>query len=492
LGDRHEDKSSPFASERSINMVNRNLEELLRTPAVKDQLIAHLEYLEPEKARELIKILLWSDSAFSFGMLGQLSRSLNFTVAFFDELGQQLQKIPPHLLREFAAEMIRTVDLESIRALPRAYAPLLVTLNLAAGEGPEEIRQNQERKIRLLQEAIRAADFGKIRKGLTKQAEVNYPVIESVVATMVSDPVIFANLINILPPLLNNLLKGTARTLEVIDFPPEILASAVFNLIDKLDAEELGAIINNLSSLINKLHEGSAVLGQPEPRFRSVMQSFLEKGLLNLDEKEAAAALTALGEDLEVLCRAISDTVVQKPELLEEICPALLQGLGAGMRGLTYMLEQLDNLPSKSLPNLTRGLESSVFTEGPKLVNALTVLGNRIMAENPVFLEKVLGELSQSLDRAETAKILNSCLLSYNRRLTEEQDQLKGKGSLYLEQLDQEELSRALLLTSGRLSETLAGNPRLSRVLLKSFFRILGGAIRGALKGGRRMPGRQT
>lgn len=114
--------------------LNSSLEELLKSPDAKDLAIAHLEYLEPEKGRELARMLLWTDSAFSFGLLGQLPRGLNFATAFLDELGQQLQKVPPHLMREFVAEMGRNVDTASIMALPRAYAPLLRSKPVSSGE----------------------------------------------------------------------------------------------------------------------------------------------------------------------------------------------------------------------------------------------------------------------------------------------------------------------------------------------------------------------
>lgn len=492
MGDTFEDRSSRFEPDKSINTFNRSLEEQLQDPAVKDRLIANLEYLEPDQARELIKIMLWSDSAFSFGMLGQLPRGLNFAIAFLDELGKQLQNVPPHLLREFVAEMIRTLDLESVRALPRAYLPLLASLNLVAGDDPEKIKENQQKKISLLQDTIRTADFGKIRKMITRQADLNYPVMENVIATIVSDPVIFANLLNILPPLLNNLLKATATGLQEIDFPPEILASAVFNLLDDLKAEELGAIITGLSTLINKIHEGSAVLGYNEPRFRVVIESLLEKTLSNFDQKENIAALAALGEDLEVILYAVTDTLMQKPELLEEILPVLRQGFCTGLRSLAYLLEQLNQLPPQGSLNFIQGQDSAISTEAAKLVNALVGLSNRVMEDNPGLLEKSLAGFIQTVDQAEVARLLNRGLISYNKMLTDGPDQVKGELSYYLEQLDQEELSRALLLTSGQLSQTLAGNPRLSRSLLKSFFRLVGGLIRGSLKGERKLQGRQS
>ncbi len=532
------DKPDPVEA----NAAPRVLRELLRTPAVKDLLAISLEDSDPETAREMVKTMLWSDAVFSFGTLGQLPRMLNFVITFLDELGRQLQNVPPHLLREFVAEMSRTVDTESLKALPRAYAPLLKTLagedaatrkrlldgldpaalgelitslfawlGRAAGEDPETIRLSRERKSRFFEETIRAADFGKIRSAITRQAEANYPVTESVVTAVVSDPVIFANLINILPPLLNNVLKGTANALARIDFPPEILASAVFNLLSDLEAEELGKIVNNLSRFINTLHEGSAVLGREEPRFRPVLQSFLEKALQSVDETEAAGALLALGEDLEVILCVAADTAAEKPELLKNLFSALLLGFNANLRGLTYLLEQFNQLDPHLYAHIAQELDKKDFNEIGKVLNNLVKLTNRVLSENPTLVENALSALYRSLDKEElrslghtvlqqgasfaanenllqlfppeeTGKALNACLTSYNKKLAQESDQLRQTLSLYLTHLDPEELSAALILTSGQLSQTLSENPQLSRSVIKSFFKILCGAIRGSLR----------
>jgi len=495
----------------SFNTFNRDLEDLLRTPAVKDKIISNLAEMDPEKARELAKVLLWSDSVFSLGLLGQLPRGLNFLVAFLDELGRQLQNVPPHLLREFAAEMGRALDTESIKALPRAYAPLLKSQGFTADEDSETIRLSREKKIRFLQKRIRDTDFGKIRSAFARQLELNYPVMESLVTTVVNDPVIFANLITILPPLLNNLAKTTASVLDQIDFPQEILASAAFNLLEDLEAEELGTIINSSCRLINDLHKGSAVLGGAEPRFRAVLQNFFEKILHNVNEAEAAGAILALGEDLEVIFCAAADTAAHRPELQGKMLSALLLGFGAGLRGFTYLLEQVSRMSPQHYGNIVRQLAEEDFAESGKMINALVRLTNRVLDENPTLVENTLAGLYRSLDRAElqsllrkllqqaeafpadenllelfppreTAEILNSGLASYNRKLVREPIKDGRSFSPYLEHLDQEELSRALLLTSSRLSGALAAHPRLARSIIKSLFKVLFGALKGSLR----------
>lgn len=453
-----------FERSAPVDPLNRNLEEMLRNPEAKDRVMASLSYLEPEKARELARVLFWSDSAFSFGLLGQLPRGLNFAVALLDETGRQLQKVPPLLLKEFSAEMLRTVDTDAIKALYPTYSPLLVNLGLAPGDNPAATKHLQEKKIRFLQERLRSADFGKIRHKVTRHIDENYPVIESVVNTVISDPVIFANLLNILPPLLNNLLKGAASALENIDFPPEILASSIFNLVDDIRAEELGAIANQLNCLVNRLHEGSSTLGGNEPRFRLVLQNLFEKTVQNLDPKEAAGALLALSEDLEVVFYVAADTALQKPELSAGLLSAMLQGSTAVLRGLTYLADQLGNLPPGLMNDAAGELAENHFKESAKLINTLVNLSNKILADHPDLVEKVLHSFYQSLDREALFTLLR---------------QLAQQGTAFM---TSEELDRALRLSAGQIAETLASKPRLSRSIIRSFIKILWGALRGSLK----------
>ncbi|MDZ4131657.1 MAG: hypothetical protein U1E11_00820 [Dethiobacteria bacterium] len=491
-----------FESSAPVDPINRSLEELLRTPAVKDRAMANLSYLEPEKARELARVLFWSDSAFSFGLLGQLPRGLNFVVALLDETGRQLQKVPPLLLKEFSAEMLRTLDTDAIKALYPTYSPLLTNLGLTPGNNPEAIERLQEKKIRFLQDRLRSADFGKIRHKVTRHIDENYPVIESVVNTIISDPVIFANLLNILPPLLNNLLKGAASALENIDFPPEILASSVFNQLDDIRAEELGAIANQLNCLINRLHEGSSTLGGNEPRFRPVLKNLFEKTVQNLDAKEASGALLALSEDLEVVFYVAADTALQEPELAAGLLSAMLQGSSAVLRGLTYLADQIGDLPLGLMNGAAGELAEDHYKEFAKLINTLVNLSNKVLADHPDLVEKVLHSFYQSLDREalftllqalmqqgaafatseELAKAINSGLDNYNRKLESSPDFISERLTPCLDHLDCQKLDRALRLTAGQIAETLAGQPGLSRSIIRTYIKILCGTLRGSLK----------
>lgn len=493
---RHSIRPSP----RRASDFNRTLKELLQDAEAKDRLIAGLDNLEPQRARELAKIVLWSDSAFSFGLLGQLPHGLNYLIAFLDELGLQLQNIPDHLLREFVSQMANKVDFAALQELPRNYVPLIETLSA----------DNNDQKAQELAERIKGIDFGKFRSKMNKKLETHYPLMETLVCTIIEDPVIFANLLNILPSIINHILKGTARALQSIDYPPEILASALFNLADDLEAEKIGSIINNLNRIINDLHKGSALLGRPDPRFRTVLQSFFYKSLADVDSKEAAAALLALGEDFEVFCLAVVETAAQRPQPAADILSGLLQSSGAVLRGVTVLLENHGRLSADLNARLALELNRMDYAVIAAPINALIGACNRLLIEDPALLTKIINGITGSLDLEELKKLsaitiqqselfswsslarlfppaavketLNSNLKNLNRKLVEEPGQLKTLARPYLIELDQEELAQILLFSSAEISETLAENPRLSRSLVKAFFRLSWGLIRGAIK----------
>jgi hypothetical protein len=424
--------------------VNEKLKNILHNPDFKNQLLANLEYLEPESARELARVLLWSDSVFSFGLVGQLPRSINFIVAFLDELGRQLQNVPPELIKAFTSEMVRKIDREQLQTLPHTLGPLFATFGSA--------KERQETMVNFLRKKLNSTDFGKLRKAITGRADDIYPLAEALAEAVISDPVAFANLLYIFPPLLNNCFRLTAKSLAKIDFPPEILASAVFNFIDDLETEELGSIITSLSHLINGLHQGSAVLGGNQPRFQAILERLTTKILKGLDQEETAEAIIALGEDLEVLFTVAAETAAAKPEFFRELSAALLKSSSAGFRGFSRLLEQagLQEMLGRELHQWILSLPENSM---PRLLKPEDLIG-----------------------------IVNALIASYNRQAAVNQKQSDRLIAFYLAHLDQDELSRALLKSSGQLSFALAENPVLSRSLLKACFKVILGIIKGALR----------
>ncbi len=539
--------------------MSRVMQQLIRTPAFKDLIMLSIKDIDTGEPRKLAQSLMWEDSAFSFGVLGALPHDLNFLAAFLEELALQLQNLPPEMFRQFLAEMETKLDKETLKSLPAAYLPLLESLvyedaaNLkrpkkgatdtlnaflslgtesfkkvdpvtagrfitslfrwlggAAGRDEEEIEKSSREKMKFYHEAMKAADFGVIRTGIVKNSAANYPVGESVIAYMVSDPLIFANLFSMLPPLLNNTLKGVGAAINNLDFPPEILASAIFNFLDDLDGDAVCNIINGLSGFINGLHEGNLILGRDEPRFRSVFQRFMEKSFGEVDEEEAAAAFLALFEDSEVVLTVAADFLLQKPELAEEFFPAYLEGVNAQLRGLTYFAQKLNQFSPETYKQFARELEEiPACGDAAALTNYLVKLTNTVLAQNPVLLEKLFTAYYSSLDKEEihtlarnfatgaynfavksdvfantpvyAGRKANDFLISYNKKLAEEPEKIQEVLSSYFKEIDYEQLAEAIGGTMKLLTEAIQSNPQFSKTLMKSITSFAGGLIKTSL-----------
>lgn len=123
----------------SFEPFDKELKKLLQDPDFKDRVLAVINQLEPEKGRELARVLLWSDSVFSFGLAGQIPLGLNFFVAFLDQLGKELQNVPPELFRAFTAEMASHVDREAIIALLPVWLKLFRASNLPELIKPDDL-----------------------------------------------------------------------------------------------------------------------------------------------------------------------------------------------------------------------------------------------------------------------------------------------------------------------------------------------------------------
>lgn len=98
--------------------------EILRTPAFKDLIMLELAGPSSAGARELLRALLWEDSALFFSLLSSLPRHFNFTVEFLDELGKQLNQIPPEMLRQYLSQMGANLDKGSLQAMVHTFTAL--------------------------------------------------------------------------------------------------------------------------------------------------------------------------------------------------------------------------------------------------------------------------------------------------------------------------------------------------------------------------------
>lgn len=385
--------------------------ELLRSPGFKELLNIHLRGIDPASARELVRTFLWEDVGFSMGMLGASPKLLNWLVEALIELGVQLNNFTKDILRDFLVRMGNDLDVERMKALPGAYAPLLNDLLLEDREALDALIAGLGSLVESMTRAVgpavkkvaNTADFGKVRVGLTQHFERRREELSGEAPTF--NPVVLSNLLGVVPPLTNYLLRVLTRALQGLNLPSEILASATFQLLEDIDQAELGGLVNALSDVVISLHRGNLLLGRDEPRFKQVLERVSRELLDHVDGERFKEAAIALGEDGKVIGQVVSGYLFATPESTARVARAMYMAVNAALRATADFFRRFAELPPQAMEEMVAHYRETVDPrEAARLLNFNAVILNKACDVAPELIKGTVGVFMSALDREELAK----------------------------------------------------------------------------------------
>jgi hypothetical protein len=347
-----------------------------------------------------------------------------------------------------------------------------------------------------IEEAFTDIDFGKMREAVIAVLDYGAALASRAIEAGTANPVIIANLVGIFPALVNSLIGVGVTVLEATDLPPEILASALFNTLTALDAEQLGRALTALSAQVNDLHAGNYILGGDEPRARAVADALIRRVLDNLDIESAASAVVALGEDTEVITGALVEIVSRDPELIDVATRAVVGLSNIGTRVLSNAMKAAADWPDEVLARI--GVEGRVMdtVDAAAAVDSFVTYALRLRNANPglhrelytralqavntervdVHLRTVAGDLKhaaaanpgvrKALEPEELGRRISEMLAGFNRAAG------SAATSDYLTRLfraiDSRELETAVRTTTGGLLDAAFTSADTARSLLKA------------------------
>lgn len=99
----------------------RIIREVIRTPTFVELIKTNTTGLEPEKARELVRVLMFEDINLSLSLGGTTPDVVNYLIEAVLEVGRQLDQFPGPLLDAFVDELGARIDREKLAELPRVY-----------------------------------------------------------------------------------------------------------------------------------------------------------------------------------------------------------------------------------------------------------------------------------------------------------------------------------------------------------------------------------
>ncbi len=501
------------ATVRGYSAMPGFLRELLRTPDFKEMLQIHLRDVNPENAAELVRVFLWEDPGFSLGLMAALPEILNWLVEAIATLGLEFEKIPTLMLKNFIEQLGAGLDLEQLRKLPAAYAPMLDRL---VWEDPEVVTQAillmggiagalLKTAGSTLDKLGKTADFGKVRVALTEHFDAQRAVLREK-EWDIFNPIPLANLLGIAAPGVNYLLTILARALAGLNLPAEVLANAVFQVLEDIDPVELGGLLDSLSTFINTLHAGNLVLGRDEPRFKEVLDRVTGNLLANMDGQQFKRSMIALGEDGAIIGEVLSEYLFATPESTAKFARAISVVLNHGLHMAATGTGKFSELPPVTLAGMAANLTSeSEVRELGRVVNSLVILANRMSEQKPELLGDLLGKILSAIEPEEFAKIaktaalqgkaavladaalsaklkpeaigdtVNAGLVAFNRYAAMKPAVLATGLSAGMAVIDTDELGRAVGSVVNQVVDAAVANPAILKAVIKP---VIGGTFR--------------
>ena len=408
-------------------------------------------------------------------------------------------------------KQIEALDGSELAAAMNAYSALMMKVH-------DESPDLAEAAFPVFEAVFEETDFGKVREATGDMLDYFTSYMTRFIEVMMENPVVVANIVGIVPPLANTLIKLLSVTLENTNLPPEILASALFNTIAALDAEEMGRLITTGSRMAIDLHAGNYILGGAEPRFRAVFTDVMKRMMDNVDAAAAGEALVALAEDTEVMAGVLVELIARDPDKAVLACRTGTALNNVLARVISNALAEANAWPDELLEALgeeARGLDA---VELGKAIDSAVTLALRFREANPGLHREVMSSVLQGINTErleflltyaandarealmsnsgvaealrpeEMGRRINGWLVSFNRSPVAKPGAIKEYVTTMLAEVDTRELEKAARTVShGMMDAVFATGERVKmmlRVGAGNLWRLAGLIAKGLASGG--------
>ncbi len=347
-------------------------------------------------ARELI-----SQDGFSETLVHSYPRFVNLGIQIARAMVESLEQLPVDKSTELLAQALGGVDGKELGETINSLSRLLIALHRT------KPGLMAESKVGVVSDAVGVVDFGKLREALTFHYRSRLSMLEGKVDHVVGFPLGLANLLNVVPPLVNDLLRIAGKTLGYMKFPDELLANATFTLLADIDMHELGQVLNAAAELVIALSHGDWVLGSGgEPFLKKVLNNLVDELAAGVDGPRLKEAALALGGNGKVIGEVFSEYIFETDQRILAFHNSLLVAVNALARTAAGFSEKLIELPPGVVARMAEDVENNFQAEElGKTINALAVLLNRMCEDHPDLVREIAKRLLSTLARHSSPPI---------------------------------------------------------------------------------------
>lgn len=365
------------------------------------------EFYDPTKIERDIREVMSKDIEFATNLLSLAPRGVNAVLGLVRGVNSYMS----NFASEAVVGLLKGVanDLNAVYAA-KAVNDFFDQMERLRKEHPKLVAEVMGNKIK---EFVDVLDFGKLNKFIADSAYCAYGTFEILNDRIFGNPIKLGNLIAPLPAVLNAGLAVANDAIRRIELPSEVLASALFTTLNRIDLDQTGKMIGNVSALINKVHEGNYILGKGERKFKEIAENLMKKILNSVDIEEFRKAINAILEDLSDFGDALSNALWKNPMIIITLAPLAPTAVNLLMSVGAKAISKFNELP----PDLSGQVMASLFKEidTKKLGEILTGIAKVIngVAENdPRAISSIINGAIASSDKKEFEKMVNNLVRS--------------------------------------------------------------------------------
>ena len=458
-------ESAPLTVEQMRDMVSR--------------LILGINASDP---KELAEELFRDDGEFTAALVEAVPRLARAATQAVKEFAASMEGIPAEKGADLVAGSYAGLDGGEIGEAVNAFSRLVIRLH---EERPELFTSA---RTRIASDAIKAVDFGKLRKAVTYHGGERLDVLRGEVELLGENPISLINMFSVVAPLANGALQVLKAVFVALDFPAEAMTYALFKIVQDIDWGDVAAVINGVAALVVNLHRGSLILGDGSLYTREPFYRISSDVISALDGQIIAEALVAAGEEGEALLTAVASQVLGSADEAVPLFEAAVFLANSSFRTAASILEKAASLPPETTSGMAGALEENLeLNELARAVNNLTALGRKLNQEHPGLAVRLSRELRTGLDVDTAPETLaagaNRALSSYNAWAGRNPELVAESVGGFLAGIDVRALERAAKSASGQVADALSRNPAVMRPLLKAALSVIAGGTRGYVKG---------
>ena len=390
------------------NLVFEVLKVLAGSPFFKDLVrrVAN-EAFDPVKVERGVREFLGKELELTGTLISLMPRSVNAAFGVLGGISTYASSFP--------SEVIFTLLKGAVNEFDAAYAAKVFNnlFDLIEGLRKEHPKLLADLTREKIGEFIDSLDFGKLKRFIEGSATCAYGVFEVVNEKILSNPVKISNLAFAIPPVLNAAVAIVHDALRRLELPSEVLANALFALVNKLDMEQVGKTISTLSAIINKVHEGNYILGRGDRKFKEVARDLMERLITSINMDDFAKAANALLEDLSDLSDALTEALWKNPVTVMSLAPLIPAALNTLTGMIAKSLSKLSELPTDLSAQIASSLLKEVDVK--KLGDVLTGVAkmvNGVCESDPKAISNFLNSIIASSDKKELEKMLSNVIRS--------------------------------------------------------------------------------